>query len=218
MSENRTEQLIDALTAQAQPVRPLAPPLRRGLATLAGLGLVGAGLVLIAGNLNELEARYSGREALMAAEMTAMLATAVLAVIGAFFLSVPGRSRRWLLAPIPVFLLWVSLSGVGCLQDLARLGPAGWGWGHGRDCLIFILGASVVVGLPLLWRLSRAHPVNPLPVALLGGLGAAALSAFLLQFFHPPALTVLDLGVHFGAVAMVMGIAALMRRSALAPA
>lgn len=218
MSLNRTDELIDMLAAQAEPVRPLAPPVHRGLSTIAAIGLFGLGLVLLAGDLTGLLARYSGREALMIVEMGSMLATAVLAVLGAFVLSVPGRSRRWLLAPIPAFLVWLILSGLGCYQDLVRLGPAGWGWGHGRECLIFILGASLLVGTPLLWRLSRAHPIDPLPVALLGGLGAAALSAFLLQFFHPFALTVIDLAVHFGAVIAVMGIAALARRTALAPA
>jgi hypothetical protein len=55
-------------------------------------------------------------------------------------------------------------------------------------------------------------------VALLGGLGAAALSALLLQFFHPFALTLVDLAVHFGAVAIVIGLAAVSRRRTLAPA
>ena len=218
MSGEPTEQLIERLAGDARPVRPLAPPLRRALATLAALALAGVAAVALAGDVAGLLARYSGREALMWLEMAAMLATALLAVIGAFALSIPGASRRWLLAPVPSFLVWLSLSGLGCYQDLVRLGAEGWGWGHGRDCLLFILAGSVLIGAPLLWRLSKAHPVDPLPVALLGGLGAAALSAFLLQFFHPAVLTVLDLAVHFGAVAAVMGIAALMRRSALAPA
>ena len=218
MNERGTERLVEALAAEARPVTPLAPPLRRGLTTLAGLALAGALLVLLAGDVAVLRARYAGREWLMQAEMGAMLATAALAVTGAFFLSVPGRSRLWLVAPIPPFLAWLSLSGLGCYQDLLRLGPEGWGWGHGRGCLIFILAASLAIGLPLLWRLSRAHPVDPLPVALLGGLGAAALSAFLLQFFHPVGLTVIDLGVHVGAVLLVIGAAALARRRALAPA
>ena len=213
-----TEQLIERLAGDARPVRPLAPPLRRALATLAALALAGAAAVVVAGDVAGLLTRYSGREALMWLEMAAMLATALLGVIGAFALSVPGASRRWLLAPLPAFLLWLSLSGLGCYQDLVRLGTEGWGWGHGRDCLVFILAGSGLIGAPLLWRLSRAHPIDPLPVALLGGLGAAALSAFLLQFFHPAVLTVLDLAVHFGSAAAVVGIAALMRRFALAPA
>jgi hypothetical protein len=154
----------------------------------------------------------------MAVEMGAMLSTALLAVIGAFILSVPGHSRRWLLAPLPTLLLWVGTSGAGCLADLSRLGARGWGVGDGRDCLIFILAGGVPVGGLLLWRLSRAHPIDPLPVALLGGLGAAALAAFLLQFFHPFELTVIDLGAHLIAVVLVVSLATLSRRRTLAPA
>ena len=218
MSGDTTEQLIERLAGDARPVRPLAPPVRRAMATLAMFALAGGAAVAIAGDVPRLLERYSGREALMWLEMAAMLTTALTAVTGAFVLSIPGASRRWLLAPLPALLIWLSLSGLGCYQDLIRLGAEGWGWGHGRDCLLFILAGSALVGIPLLWRLSRAHPVDPLPVALLGGLGAAALSALLLQFFHPAVLTMLALAVHFGAVAAVMGIAALIRRIALAPA
>ncbi len=218
MNERSTDALVATLAAEAGPVRPLAPPARRALLTLAPVLAAGAALVLLAGDVGALLARYSGRELLMLAEMAAMLATAVLAVLGAFMLSVPGRPRRWLLAPLPTLLAWLGLSGLGCYQDLVRLGAAGWGWGHGRDCLLFLLGAGVPIGGVMLWRLSRARPIDPLPVALLGGLGAAALAAFLLQFFHPVAITVLDLAVHFGAVGLVVGLAALARRPGLAPA
>ena len=72
--------------------------------------------------------------------------------------------------------------------------------------------------MPLLWLLSRARPIDPAPVALLGGLGAAALAAFLLQFFHPFQVTFIDLAFHLLAVTIVIGGAALVRRRALRPA
>jgi len=218
MSERSTDALVAALAREARPVKPLAPPLRRALATLAALGAGGALLVLLAGDADGLLARYAGRETLMMLEMGAMALTALLAVVGAFFLAVPGSSRRWLLAPVPSFIAWLGLSGLGCYRDLARLGPGDWAWGHGGDCLAFILGASLAVGAPLLWRLSRARPIDPLPVAMLGGLGAAALSALLLQFFHPFALTLIDLGVHLAAILIVILLAALSRRRTLSPA
>ena len=218
MSERSTDALVAALAAEARPVVPLPPPLRRAAMTLVPVGAAGVALVLVAGDVRGMMARYSGREALMAVEMTAMLATALLAVLGAFALSVPGRSRRWLLAPLPPFLVWIAASGLGCYRDLARFGPGGWQAGHGGDCLFFILAAGVPIGGLLLWRLSRARPIEPLPVAMLGGLGAAALAALLLQFFHPFGLTLIDLAVHFAAVALIVGLAALARRWTLAPA
>lgn len=218
MSGRSTDALIEELAREAGPVTPLASPLRRALSTLAALGIGGAALVLLGGDFDGLLARYGDRPAMMWLEMAAMLLTALLAVVGAFFVAVPGRSRRWLLAPLAPFAAWLALSGLGCVRDLGRPGPGIWAWGHSTDCLTFIVGASLIVGGPLLWRLSRARPIDPLPVALLGGLGAAALSALLLQFFHPFALTVVDLAVHFGAVLLVMLLAALARRLALRPA
>ena len=218
MSQRRTEALVAALAEEARPVAPLPSPLRRATATLAAVGAVGLILILAAGDVRGMMARYSGREALMAVEMSAMAATALFAVLGAFALSVPGGSRRWLLAPVPTFLVWIGASGAGCYADFPRLGLGSLTPGHSPDCLLFILAAGIPIGGLMLWRLSRARPIEPLPVALLGGLGAAALAALLLQFFHPFGLTAIDLGVHFGAIALIGAIAALSRRRTLTPA
>lgn len=213
-----TDDLIDRLGSDARPVTPLAPPLRRAGLLLAGFALVGTVLVAAAGDVPGLVARYAGDRTLMIVDTMAMAATGLLAVVAAFALSVPGASRRWLLAPLPPFAVWLLASGLGCARDLLRLGADAWTMGHGGACLAFIAGFSLLIGAPLLWRLSRARPVDPLPVALLGGLGSAALAALLLQFFHPFGLTVIDLAIHFGAVLMVVAVSGVARRQTLAPA
>jgi uncharacterized membrane protein len=63
--------------------------------------------------------------------------------------------------------------------------------------------------------LSRAAPIDPLPVALLGGLGVAAIAAFLLQFFHPFAVTFVDLGIHLIAILLVVAVTGLLQRRAM---
>jgi hypothetical protein len=216
MSGRGTDALIARLAADIRPVRPLAPPLRRALTTLGLLAAAGLLAILSMADVGALLARYAGREEMMAAEMAAMLATGVLAVTGAFFLSIPGRSRLWLWAPMPPLLVWIALSGMGCWRDLIRNGSAGWTLGRSVDCLLFILGASLVIGTPIVWRLSRAAPIEPLRVALLAGLGTAALAAFLLQFFHPLTITFLDLAIHLAAVLAVIGTIALASRRTLA--
>ena len=218
MTARPTDELIETLATDARPVRPLAGPLRRALAILAAAALVGALAILGLGDAGQLLTRYAGREWLMALEMAAMLGTGLLAVTGAFFVSIPGRSRRWLFAPLPTFLAWLLLSGLGCYGELIRSGSSDGEIGHSIDCLLFILATSLFLGAPLVWRLSRAAPIEPLPVALLGGLGTAALAAFLLQFFHPFAVTFIDLAVHLAAILLVVGATALMNRRALAPA
>jgi hypothetical protein len=217
MTTGRVDDLIEALTADARPVRPLAAPLKRAAAMLAVLAFGSALALFFFGDLGQLRGRYAGRQEMLMLEMGAMLTTAVLAIAAAFFASIPGRSRRWLFAPLPPFLAWLLLSGAGCYDDLARRGLSGWEIGHSVDCLLFIVVTSVALGAPLAWRLSRASPIDPLPVALLGGLGVAAAAAFLLQFFHPFDVTVIDLAVHLLSIALVVGAAALVNRRVLSP-
>jgi hypothetical protein len=213
-----TDDLIERLGADARPVTPLAPPLRRAMLLIAVLMLIGAALVLAGGDVAGLVARYDGDDVLMIIDNVAMAATGVTAIAAAFALSVPGASRRWLLAPLPPFALWLLASGLGCYGEMLRLGPSAFSTGHAGSCLGFIIGASLLIGGPLLWRLSRARPVDPLPVALLGGLGSAALAALLLQFFHPFGLTIPDLAIHFAAVLTVVTVSGIARRRTLAPA
>ena len=218
MSRRATEDVIESLAAEAAPVRPLAPPMTRVGRLLLVLGLLSVAIILVLGDLEGMAVRYSGREAMMMAETGAMLATAILALCGAFALSVPGGSRAWTVAPLPAFLLWIGLSGAGCYDLLLRRGLGGWGAVGGGDCFLFLLAASLAVGMPVLWLLSRARPIEPLAVAALGGLGVAATAAALLQFFHPFPVTVIDLVLHLLAVLIVVAAAALLRRLALRPA
>jgi hypothetical protein len=66
--------------------------------------------------------------------------------------------------------------------------------------------------------LRHARPIAPLTVAVLGTLGVAATAAFILQFFHPFDVTVIDLALHLAAVAIVVSVGTLLRRPLLAAA
>lgn len=210
----RADTLIDALAEQVRPVAPLASPPWRALKTVGVLVLVAIPSILLFSDLDQLASRYAGREMHLAFEMTAIAATAVLAFLAAFFVAIPGRSRLWLAAPVLPFAAWLVLSGIGCTGDLANIGSSGWQLGESWHCLRFILATSAAVAMPTIWSLSRARPLETLPVALLAGLGIAAAAALLLQFFHPFAITALDLAVHGAAIAIVVGAVALLNRRA----
>ena len=212
MTRPPTDALIDALADRAAPVRPLAAPGWRAAVAIALLVVVGSLLIMAFGNVAQLVARYAGRHDAMMVEMAAMALTAALAIAGAFAMSVPGGSRRWLFAPLPSALVWIAIAGAGCLGVTRSSGQE-----QSMDCLLFILAASALIGAPLVWRLSRAHPLDPLPVAALAGLGSAAAGAFLLQFFHPFTVTALDFAVHVLAVLLVIAIFARANRRILAP-
>jgi Negative regulator of sigma F len=136
--------------------------------------------------------------------MAATFLTGIAAVVAAFYLSLPDRSRFWMLLPLPPLVLWLASSGYGCYENWIADGPQGWRLGRSSDCFIFILTMSIPVGVALYLALRRALPLDPLRVMAVGGLGVAALAAAALQFYHPFDVTVVDLAVHVTAVLIVV--------------
>jgi hypothetical protein len=210
MTQRATEELIAGLSSGVKPVRPLRPPVVRALLWLAAATLlIGAGVLRFA-HLDVFMARNA--EPRMALECAATLLTGITAVVAAFYLSLPDRSRLWRYAPLPPLALWIATSGLGCLQYGLGLGPAGDRLGESLHCFRFIVVVSVPLALLLYVALRRARPLQPLAVALSAALGVASLAAFVLQFFHPFDSTVIDLGMHAAAVLAVLGLAAASRR------
>lgn len=209
----QTDKLIESLAARLQPVRPMHAPLLRALLWLAVVGAAGALLVLRAGAVGIFMQRIATPR--VAVEQFATALTAVCAIIAAFELSVPGRSPRWAVMPLPPFLIWLGASGLGCLQNGLSLHRADGFAGESPHCFAFIALASVPLAAGLFWMLRRARPIAPLPVAALGTLGVAASAAFLLQFFHPFDVTLIDLALHLAAIALVMLIGTLWSRPLL---
>jgi len=218
MTVRKVDTLIDELVAEARPVTPLASPGRRALAWLVAVATIAGLAVYIFADVGLMLERFAGRETQLALEMAAMLATGIVAIFSAFVVSIPGASRRWLVAPLLPFAAWLILSGLGCYADLIKRGSGGFEIGESGECLLFIIATSAALALPLIWRLSRARPIDPLPVALLGGLGIAALSAFVLIFFHPFTVTFLDLAMHLAAILIVVAAMGMMGRRPLASA
>lgn len=205
-----TEALIGQLGAQLAPVRPLAPPVLRALGWLAVVGLA-AGMFI--GHYHALP-RFVARNAnpATALECAAMLLTGIVAVVAAFHASIPGRNPAWRWAPLPPLLVWLAGSGLGCLHNGLGLGSGPERFGESPGCFLFIVITSLPLALGLGWLLRRARPLEPLPVALLGALGVAALAGFVLQFFHPFDTTVIDLVFHAAAVGTVLALAGGLRR------
>jgi hypothetical protein len=209
-----TEQLIGRLMADLEPVRRLRPPWVRALLALALVSALSLALLLPLARGSVITARLA--QPRIALECAGMLLTGVTALFSAFFLSVPGRSPRWGLLPLPSLLLWLAVSGLGCLQNgLSLHGPDGF-IGESGHCFVFIAGASLPLTVLLFALLRRARPIAPLPVALAGALASAAFAAFLLEFFHPFDVTVIDLALHLAAMLLIVSIGAAFRRPLLA--
>ena len=192
-------------------MRPLPPPARRALLWIAAVALlVGLALLRFA-DLAAFAARFAAPR--LGLEAAAILLTGITAIVAAFHLSLPDRSSLWRFAPLPPLALWIATSTLGCLQYGFGLGPPGHRAGESMHCFAFIIGVSVPLALLLYAVLRRARPLDPLPVALTGSLGVAALAAFVLQFFHHFDVTAIDLALHMSAVLVVVALAGASRRA-----
>jgi hypothetical protein len=199
-----TSTLIERLVADARPVKRLRPPTLRACLWLLAAGSIAGVAILFLANLPVFAERLS--EPALAVEWIATLMTGAAAVLAAFQLSLPDRSSAWTLLPLPSLAVWIGSSGYSCYRHWITVGPAGWELSPSVDCLLFILALSPPLALGLLVVLRRARPLEPVRVAAMGALGVAALAAAALQFFHPFDVTIIDLGVHLTAVALVIAL------------
>ncbi len=202
MSE-ATERLIDRLVAEAEPVRRLRPPALRALLWLLVIAALSALAILLFADLDTFARRAADPK--LRLELIGTALTGIAAVVAAFELSLPDRASGWALLPIPPLVLWIASSGYSCYRHWIVFGPGGWEIGESAHCFRFILAVSVPLGVSLLVLLRRARPLAPVKVAAVGGLGVAAIAAFLLQFFHPFDVTFMDLAIHAAAVGIVVG-------------
>ncbi len=203
-----TGKLIERLVAESGPVRRLRPPVVRASFWLLAVMALGVASIAMFADLDAFLSRLTA--SMLWLEWPATLLTGIAAIFAAFQLSVPDRSAAWALLPLPPLALWIGTSGYSCFEHWIVIGPGGWELGESANCFIFILSFSLPLALSLLVLLRRAAPLAPVRVAAVGALGVSALAAAALQFFHPFDVTFMDLGVHLGAVAVVvLGAAAL---------
>jgi hypothetical protein len=198
----RTEELIDNLALHASPVRPLASPMRRASIWLSvAVGLVVA-LLVLEGPRPDLALKMSETPYML--EWLASLATGWAAAVAAFHLSLPDRSRRWLLLPLLPAAVWISSIGYGCLTDWIRLGPDGFALGASWGCFRTILFVSLPLTALLLVMLRHAARLRPVETLATGSLAAAAFSAAGLSLFHHLDTAVMVLIWHLGSISVVV--------------
>ena len=209
MTNETTENLIARLSAEATPVRRLRPPLLRAGLWLVATTVISAGIIAAAADLPIFMER--ARDPRQRVELTATLATGLLAILAAFELSLPDRSRAWAWLPLPALTVWLTASGLGCMENW--ISGASYDFAESAECFLILIGISLPLGIALCWMLMRAKPIAPASVTAIGGLGVAAMAAFLLQFFHPFDVTIMDLAIHAVAVLIVIAVSALSGRT-----
>jgi hypothetical protein len=197
-----TDKLIESLVQDAKPVKPLAPPLVRAGLLLAALFAAMGALVAFGGHVEETFAHLARMP--FALELIGALTAGVGAVVAAVMLSIPGRARAWLYLPLPGLALWLAGGGSECYRQVEELGYVPTSMFASQDCFIFIMGAGLPTAAAAYVFLRRHLSIDAVRVTALAGLGAALLSAALLQFIHAHGTNPVDFGTHVVAVALLM--------------
>jgi len=195
-----TPDLIESLVARAAPVRPLRPPLVRSAGWLAFAVLILALIVVSHGVRADLEAHL--RHPQFVVTTAAALLTGVFAAVASFIVSIPGRSRYWLLLPVPALVVWMSTVGYGCLTSWVGLRPGELRLGDEAGCFAALVLTGAPLSLSVLIMLRHAGHLNPTPVAISAGLAVAGLTATALALFHNHDASVWTLIWSVGTVAL----------------
>ena len=128
--------------------------------------------------------------------LVASALTAILAAVAAFQISLPDRTDAWALLPVPTFIAWVAINGLGCVAYASTPNAQPGTWPAFVQCLSVLLAISVPLSALMIVMVRRARPLRSSLVAVLGGLAAAGAAATLLVFVHPHDATALDLCAH----------------------
>jgi len=138
--------------------------------------------------------------------IAASLATGVLAAIASFLLSIPDRSRAWLLLPLPALFVWVSTIGYGCLINWVSLQPGSLPFGEEAGCFALLVLTGVPLSLAMLIMLRHAALLAPTRVAISGGLAVAAVTATALSIFHNHDASAIILIWNFGTAVLLVAL------------
>ena len=206
----KTPDLIASLAANATPVRRLRPPVMRAACWLLLAAVVLTLLAVNQGIRPDLVQRL--QEPAFAASMAASLLTGVLATIAAFLVSLPDRSRLWLLLPVPALIAWLSNVGYQCLTQWVAIGPDGMSFGEAARCFATLVLTSLPLSLAMLVMLRYAAPLRPTAATLMGSLAVAAVTATALSLFHTIDATAMILMWNFGTAVLFVGLAGVFGR------
>jgi hypothetical protein len=205
-----TPDLINSLAGSMTPVRRLRPPLIRAGRWLL-LAAVVLGLLAISQGIRPDLSQHLQRPGFVIG-VAASLLTGICGAVAAFMLSLPDRSRLWLLLPAPALFAWLSTIGYQCLTNWISFDPDGIRLGETARCFATLVLTSLPLSLAMLVMLRYAGPLRPTATTLTGSLSVAAITATALSLFHNLDATVMILIWNLGTAASMVGIGGLFGR------
>jgi hypothetical protein len=204
-----TPDLIESLATSMTPVRRLRPPLVRAGCWLLLAALILGLLAVSHGVRADLPERL--QQAGFTIGTGASLLTGMCAAIAAFMLSLPDRSRLWLLLPIPALFVWLSMIGYQCLTQWISFEPNGMQPGETARCFATLALTGLPLSLAMLVMLRHAGRLRPTATAFTGSLAVGAITATGLSLFHELDATVMILLWNLGTAVIFIGFAGAFR-------
>ncbi len=199
-----TPDLIESLAADARPVRAIRPPLVRTAGWLALAAAILLLLVVEHGLRPDLAEQL--RKPSFLAGCMASAATGVLAAVGCLLGSLPDRSRRWLLLPLPTLVVWVSSIGYGCLTDWVSVDAGALKMGEAVRCFATVLAVSVPLSIAMFVMLRHAVRLSPRLVTMTAGLAVAAMTSTALSLLHQIDATLMILAWNLGMAVLLVAL------------
>lgn len=206
----KTDDLIASLAAHARPVRRLRPPVMRAACWLLLAAVVLTLLAIDQGLRPDLIQRL--KDPAFDVSMSASLLTSVLAAITAFLVSLPDRSRLWLVLPLPTLIVWLASIGHQCLTQWVAMGPDGIALGEATRCFATLVLTGLPLSLAMLVMLRHAAPLRPTAATFMGSLAVAGIAATALSLFHVIDATAMILMWNLGTAVLFVGLAGLFGR------
>lgn len=199
-----TPDLIESLVAAAKPVKRLRPPVLRAMAWLAFAAVIVALLAVSHGLRQDIGVRL--QQPTFVTGICASVLTAILAAVAAFIVSLPDRSKAWLLLPAPALAFWISTLSYQCLTDWVTMQPDGLRLGEAVDCFATLALTSVPLWLAMLLMLRYVALLRSAAAAIAASLAVAAVAATALSLFHPLDASVMILLWNLGTAAVFVAL------------
>ncbi len=211
----QTPDLIQSLAHDLRPVRRLRSPFLRAFGWI-GIAAVLMVLLYFGHGLRPAFAERM-RDTTFFIGMVSSTLTGVLAAIAAFVVSLPDRSRRWLLLPLPPLVVWLANIGYQCFAEWVALPQGAVTVVAATSCLSTLISISLPMTLSLMFLLSYSVVLNPTPVIAMGSLAVSAMAATALGMFHPLDATVMVLGWNALIAAIAIGVSSVLARRLRGP-
>lgn len=177
-----TNNTIQILVGDLNPVRPLPSPSRRALTWFVLSVPYVLAIVTVFSLRSNLGSKLMEWRYVM--EEGAALFTALLAAWAAFSMTIPGYTPLRAVIPLLPLVFWIGILGEGCARDFLTFGWNAMPFTPDWVCLPIIILIGAWPGILMIVMLRRGAPLVPHRTIAMGALASAGLGNVALRLLH----------------------------------